>query len=443
VQPICFMVTPYGRKKTDAPAGQGPAEINYDALWDKALRPAIEALGYEPVRADQEVGALIIHEMLERLYFSDLVLAEMTIPNGNVYYEVGIRHACKQKGCVLLAADWSKPLFDVAQMRTVRYPLPEGEIADATAQGVREAIAAKVSQLAAGASPMYEVLPGFPDDVDPSRAGTMRKQLEALSAFQAKAVAVRAAPKAERSQRALALAAEYGKPPIAGAVAHGLLKLFENVGEWQAIVDLVAKLPDDVAHAPETVELVNLARSKLGNHLDAIGALEALIATAGPTSEREGLIGGRYKRLYNQATDPVDKARYLNEAIVHYERGMMLDLNDFYPSSNLPGLYRERASKGDDEKAAAAAQLVVYACARTKQREPNQPWVRQTLLVAAFDAGNVDAAESLYGEILAEGPAAWQLASTLDDLKRSLKRVADPARRDALQGVYDQLAKLA
>jgi hypothetical protein len=40
------------------------------------------------------------------------------------------RHAAQEKGCVLLAADWSKQLFDVAQMRTVRYPLPKGDIDD-------------------------------------------------------------------------------------------------------------------------------------------------------------------------------------------------------------------------------------------------------------------------------------------------------------------------
>jgi hypothetical protein len=75
--------------------------------------------------------------MLERLYFADLVLADMTIANSNVYYEVGIRHAAQRTGCVLLAADWSKQLFDVAQMRTVRYPLPEGNITDDTAAGLQ------------------------------------------------------------------------------------------------------------------------------------------------------------------------------------------------------------------------------------------------------------------------------------------------------------------
>jgi len=70
---ICFMIMPFGKKKTDAPEGQGLAEIDFDALWDKALKPAIEKLGYDSVRADQDVGSLIINEMLERLYFSDLV----------------------------------------------------------------------------------------------------------------------------------------------------------------------------------------------------------------------------------------------------------------------------------------------------------------------------------------------------------------------------------
>ena len=33
----------------------------------------IQALGYEPVRADQDTGALIFTAMLERLYFANVV----------------------------------------------------------------------------------------------------------------------------------------------------------------------------------------------------------------------------------------------------------------------------------------------------------------------------------------------------------------------------------
>ncbi len=140
MKPICFMIMPYGRKATQAEARQGIATIDFNALWDRAYAPVIKELGYDPVRADQDVGALIITQMIERLYFADLVLAEMTIPNGNVYYEVGVRHAAREKGCVLLAADWSKQLFDVVQMRTIRYPLTDGEVGEAAAQAIRVAI---------------------------------------------------------------------------------------------------------------------------------------------------------------------------------------------------------------------------------------------------------------------------------------------------------------
>ena len=115
--------------------------------------PTIESLGHDPVRADQDTGALIITQMVARLYFADLVLADMTIPNGNVYYEVGVRHAAKKTGCVPLAADWSKQLFDVAQMRIIRYPLKEGNIEDATATAVSEAIKGPIDALLRGNSP--------------------------------------------------------------------------------------------------------------------------------------------------------------------------------------------------------------------------------------------------------------------------------------------------
>src|SRR5271157_4857336 len=171
---ICFMIMPYGKKPTQAEAGRGVPEIDFNALWDRAFAPTILALGYEPVRADQDTGALIITQMIERLYFADLVLADMTIPNGNVYYEVGVRHAAKDKGCVLLAADWSKQLFDVAQMRTIRYPLKEGNIVDATAKAVSEAIKAPIDALSRGDSPVFASIKGYPTNPDPTAASTMK-----------------------------------------------------------------------------------------------------------------------------------------------------------------------------------------------------------------------------------------------------------------------------
>ena len=108
LRPIAFMVMPFRKRPVPNPAEGAPKEVDFDALWDRAFRPALEQAGYLAVRADIETGTVIIKDMLERLAFADLVLADMTLPNGNVYYEVGIRHVAQRTNCVLIAAEWSK-----------------------------------------------------------------------------------------------------------------------------------------------------------------------------------------------------------------------------------------------------------------------------------------------------------------------------------------------
>ena len=113
-QQICFMVMPFGVKPTGLARGQGPTKVDFDSLWQNALKPLIEDLGYTPFRADADTGALIINEMIERLAYSDIVVADISIPNANVYYEIGIRHAARSTGCVLVSADWARPVFDLS-----------------------------------------------------------------------------------------------------------------------------------------------------------------------------------------------------------------------------------------------------------------------------------------------------------------------------------------
>jgi Tetratricopeptide Repeats-Sensor len=442
-KPICFMIMPYGRKATQAEAGRGVPEIDFNALWDRAFAPTIIALGYEPVRADQDTGALIITQMLERLYFADLVLADMTIPNGNVYYEIGIRHAARERGCVLLAADWSKALFDVAQMRTVRYPMPEGDITAATAQAIAAAIKDPIGQLARGVSPMRESIRGYPDNVDEAAASSMKDTMLELAAFQGEVRAVRAVPRPGRMERAKQLLAKYWMPPVTAPTAIGLLLLMKDSAEtgddWTWVTDFIGRLPGDLADLEEARELDALAVSNAGKPVDAIAKLEALILTSGPTPERLGLLGGRYKRLYAKAATTPEKLLYLHKSIDAYERGMELDLNEYYCSSNLPRLYRARMRQGDPEKAQAVSQIVIAACKRAKSRGLADEWLRPTLLGAAFDAGDCDEAEELAVEVAAEGAARWKLDSILSALRTSLAQVQDEACKERLTGVLDGL----
>jgi tetratricopeptide (TPR) repeat protein len=437
-RPTCFMIMPYDTKPTDALAGSGaPDRVNFDRLWEKALRPAIDKAGYEPVRANEDIGALIIQEMIQRLAMSDLVLADVSIPNGNVYYEVGIRHACQRLGCILTAADWSKPLFDIQQMRQIRYPLPVESISDDTATEIVKIFGIAIPVMSAGDSPFYQVFPKYPE-YDPALATSFKKSFEELSRFQAEVIETRAKSGDERRTRALDLRKRYyAGGPIQKAVAIELLYTLRDSTDWVTTLQFIDNLPEDLRNSPLVKEQRALAQSKSGNHDAAIGALCELILTNGDTAERRGLLGGRYKNKWKVTKNAAD----LDRTIAEYEAGMKLDLNDYYSSSNLARLYRTRKRKGDDDKARISAAVTLTACERARVRKSTDEWLNPTLLGSAFDAGDVEKAQDLANQVVVDGQDEWKLGTTLDDCRVAAQLHDDP-RRSELLGIVHQLEAL-
>src|SRR5206468_670913 len=164
-------------------------------------------------------------------------------------------------------------------------------------------------------------------------------------------------------------------------------------------------LPAELQSLPLALEQKALVQSNAEQYLESIATLEELIRTDGETSERRGLLGGRYKRLHEAATDPIDKEDYLNRAIQNYDRGMHLDLNDYYPASNLARLYKQRNLEGDNDRARVAAAITLVGCQRSLARNPADEWVKPTLLAAAFDSGDIDAARDLAAQVRSAGAA--------------------------------------
>jgi len=223
--------------------------------------------------------------------------------------------------------------------------------------------------------------------------------------------------------------------PVALALLRLLRDGAENVAGWGSVLDFIGRLPAELAQQEEVREQKALALSNAGQHLEAIAEIEALVAGAGPTPERLGLLGGRYKRLLSKASTPVDRLTYLSRSIESYEQGMELDLNDYYCSSNLPRLYRQRKRKGDEERAQSVLSIVIAACERARRRNVADEWLRPTLLGAAFDAGDADKAEELAPQVAAEGPARWKLDAIASDLEGSIAQVKDEDGRARLASV--------
>src|SRR5215831_18532414 len=134
-KPLCFVLMPFGQKP-----GAGGAVIDFDAVYGELIKPAVDAAGLTPLRADEEQGGGIIHKpMFERLILCDYAVADLTTANANVFYELGVRHAVKPATTMLLfAATGTRLPFDVAPLRTLMYRVGlDGKPADAARDNAR------------------------------------------------------------------------------------------------------------------------------------------------------------------------------------------------------------------------------------------------------------------------------------------------------------------
>lgn len=445
-KPICFVVMPFSTKETQlGPDAPGPKKVDFDALWEKAFRPAIEAAGYTPVRADQDAGALIIVEMIQRLAMSDLVVADISIGNANVYYEIGVRHAAQRYGCVLVSANWAHVLFDIDQMPRVVYTMDEGSITDATATAIRTEVEGGIEALREGESPVYAAVPGFPESAsDDVRITRFKHDMESLNELLGRMRGIRRiVDKGEQQRAALQLRDELAQQEVLqDGVAIETMELLRDCVGWEEMKAWIEAMPDVLRTRPSIQEQLLLAVSKSGDPQRAIGALEQLVETAGDSSERQGLLGGRYKKLWDAESDETNRAVYLDRAIEHYERGMMLDLNDYYPSCNLPRLYRARREVGDADRARLAGGIALRAAERARALDPDDDWLRPTLLGAAFDAQDVLGAENLAREVKRDRAGTWKLATTIADLRVSALQAEDPDVIASLAKTYNGLNEL-
>lgn len=120
---------PFGTKavpRKPAQDGQKPPEsanVDFNLVYDSLLKPALANANCEPFRADKEPGAGDIRiDMFFELVTADIVLADISALNANVFYELGIRHGVSPRGVFVVHGDWgfSRP-FDIAPDRAFRY----------------------------------------------------------------------------------------------------------------------------------------------------------------------------------------------------------------------------------------------------------------------------------------------------------------------------------
>lgn len=117
-----FVAMPFGSKR-----GDDGVLIDFDKVYLDYIAPALEAAGLEVFRADQEQRAGDIRtDMFQELLVADLVVADLTLDNPNVWYELGVRHALRARGVVLVCGGRVTTAFDLYTDRKLRYALHDG-----------------------------------------------------------------------------------------------------------------------------------------------------------------------------------------------------------------------------------------------------------------------------------------------------------------------------
>ena len=111
-----FVVMPYGTKD----------QIDFNRVYGDLIRPALETAGFEVFRADEEMRAGDIRtDMFQELLLADLVVADLSIDNANVWYELGVRHALRARGVIGIMCRRDYMPFDVYTDRALRYSIKE------------------------------------------------------------------------------------------------------------------------------------------------------------------------------------------------------------------------------------------------------------------------------------------------------------------------------
>ena len=129
----CFLVSPIGDAGTDI-------RKNADQLYQHIIKPVCEKCGFIAQRVDEfNTSESITQEILDALNDYELVIADLTGHNPNVFFEIGYRTKSQKPIIHLKRKDEIIP-FDVSAIRTFEYDLTDLDMVTATKDRLEQVI---------------------------------------------------------------------------------------------------------------------------------------------------------------------------------------------------------------------------------------------------------------------------------------------------------------
>lgn len=327
-----FIVRPFGTKNG----------IDFDRVETDLIRPAMEQAGLTGGTTGEFIQQGNIRvDMFEQLLIADLVIADISIHNANVFYELGIRHGMRDKRTFLIKAKARETdpkqddvPFDLKTDRYLSYDANDpGGAVDILAAALKITLDSQAAD-----SPVYQLLPGLqPADPD--------KVLVVPLDFREEAERIEATRSCGNLQL---LAAELDGFTwrVAGLrlLGHAQFRLKDWSGA--KVTWLAVRNNDDMDVEANT--LLGTIFQRMGDRVSSDQAVERALQnkdiSARERAEIRALMGRNAKNQWEQswASSPtVDATQklaltspYLEKSLELYRQGFTEDRNHFYSGLN-------------------------------------------------------------------------------------------------------------
>ena len=422
-----FIIRPFGTKN----------DINFNEVEEKLIDPALNRLDITG-RTTMEIRRQgnIRLDMFQRLLTADVVIADISIQNANVYYELGVRHALRGKHTFMIRASGADLKTDEVpfDLKTDRYLTYDGKnpaaSIDDLSEGLKQTINAKQQD-----SPVFQMLP---DLAEQDRTRFVPIPLDYREEVE------RATEKKELGDLELLAAEAHGfEWELEGlrlvGRAQSKLKAFEGArATWEGI----RKNNDlDV----EANKLLGTIYQRLGDLTSSDQALKRVLSIKGldpeDRAEVRALVGSNAKTRWTAEWSQVAsvperqkralRSAFLKDSLEAYEAAFNEDLNHFYSGLNtlhmltfqvklaelLPEVWAEPfdddadapreldARKKQIQKLSASVDLSLKSTSvRNKREEVTDIWVDISEADLCFLTSNKPGRISnLYRDALAEG----------------------------------------
>ena len=433
--------------------------LNLDKTYEQLVQPACDAVDVNCFRAiDANLSGSIDSIMYRWIYEADLVIADLSTLNANVFYELGVRHAQRPNTTLIIAESVlvQRIPFDLSSFVVHKYEHGGEAIDEAEQQRFVALLAGLMRKIIAGEQRRQQGAPQVGRETDSPVYLFMKNMTppayQADTFVEPPAYILPALRRLQAAQQGPSLASIIDAAEAAknGKQFAEAIRLFSLAIDQQTGGEAGRKAGRKAdVYLAQRLALVTYKHGERQNPatgqldpavaIDALGQAERILARCcepmlSNDPETLGLSGAINKRLFEL---PPHDPHYLDQAIRFYERGFYVK-RDYYNGINVAYMYNQRANLQTDRFEAIVnyghankiRQQVAEICRALIQDEANfakrgdAEWVYLSL------------AEAYQG--LGQAADEAMLARTIQGVASDFGKASHAQQRAKLQGLMDE-----